>query len=109
MRDYLLELRDIVIEIAEYSLCFFRTCCLCVFLNDSFELGDILVIRYSFKRYKSLVKTSLQVVLLIENICDAARHSCGEVLACSSENYCTSARHVLTAVVACALADCDCT
>ena len=106
MRDDLLEERQIVREIAEYLLTLFAACRRDVLGNERAQLVDIALLGDFSALHQLLVEPLVEVMMLVEDIRYAARHTCGKILARASEDDDLAARHVLAAVLADALDDC---
>ena len=105
MRDDLLEERQIVREIAENLLPFFAACRGDVLGNQRAQLVNIALLGDFSAFDQLLVEPLVEVMMLVEDICHAARHARGKVFAGASENDDLAACHVLAAVLADALND----
>ena len=80
-----------------------------MFLNQFFQFLYIVFVGQFLGKYHFFIGSCIQIVVLIQHICDTAAHTCREVLACFSDNNYASAGHILTSVIADTLNDCNCT
>ena len=98
VRYHLFELRQIFFKTVQDAFCFFGSCCGKVFGDQVSQRFDILLQGNIRTFYQILVQSFIEMVMFVQHIGNAARHSCGKVAAGSAKNDDRTARHIFTAV-----------
>ena len=78
-----------------------------MFLNQFFQFLYIVFVGQFLGKYHFFVGSCIQIIVLIQHICDTAAHTCCEVLSCFSDNNHAAAGHVLTSVITDTFNYCD--